>query len=377
MPGLYVHIPFCLKKCHYCDFVITTKNSPQTRHSFLQAIGKEAAQAAARYGRILFDTLYFGGGTPSLLAEQEIGRLSKLLRETFDFAPGAEITCEINPGDATPEKLEAYKTLGINRISLGVQSFNDRLLEDMGRAHNAAAATTTLRLLQKHGFSNISADLILRIPNQTTGDILFSLDRLVEAGVSQVVLYDLDIHEKTVYGLRRRQNRLSLPDETAHKEMFAGAENVLEKAGYLHYELMTFAKPGFESRHNLIYWTNGNYLGIGPGAFSYMNGVRYQFAPNMRRWLEKCSGDSWEPDDAEEISEKNKQIETLLTGLRLSRGVSLSSLPVLRPRLEKLFPDLIPQGFIELADNRVRLSRQGRFIAESIIGQMVGACLNP
>ncbi|HLD49928.1 MAG TPA: coproporphyrinogen-III oxidase family protein, partial [bacterium] len=203
MRGLYVHIPFCLKKCHYCNFVITTKRTEGFRARFFQALLKEIKQAREKYGRLCFDTLYLGGGTPSALTAEEMGPLIEALRRDFDFMAGHEITCEVNPGDVDRAKLETYRSLGINRISLGVQAFQDPLLKDMGRPHTVADTLETWRLLRDLGFNNISFDLINGLPSQTIEYFEDSLRKTIELEAEQLSLYDLDVHEKTVYGLRR------------------------------------------------------------------------------------------------------------------------------------------------------------------------------
>lgn len=377
MRGLYLHIPFCLQKCHYCDFVITVDRSPETRERFFRAVEREADQAAQRHGRLQFDTLYLGGGTPSALSPDEMGRLFGIVRERFAVDAEAEVTCEVNPGDVDAKKLAAYRALGINRISVGAQSFNDPLLAEMNRPHDASAIEETASTLRKLGFLNVSLDLILRLPGQTLKDAQDSVERAVALGSTQVVLYDLGVHEKTVYGRRLQRGELKLPDEAAHERMFARAEEILEQAGYLHYEVANFARPGFESRHNLLYWTNQEYLGLGPGAFCYLNGVRRQFARGVGRYLAKCEAGDWTNDEQEQISDENREIETLLTGLRLSRGVELNGFPIVRPRLEPALRELSDQGLVETAAGRAALTRRGRYVAESVIGKIVTDCLPP
>lgn len=374
--GLYIHIPFCARKCFYCDFVITVKHSADDRFRFFSALENELAQAARRRGRLPFTTLYLGGGTPSLLTPDELSRILDAVRQRFVIAPDAEITLELNPDDASEENLGALRLRGINRISVGVQSFNDRLLRQMGRLHDAERARQALRLIRKAGFTNVSADLILRLPEQTVDDVRDSVGELIEAGVSQVVLYDLDVHEKTVYGLRQRQGRLPLPEEPLHLEMFSAAVTALENAGFAQYEVSSFARPGFESRHNLIYWRNQEYLGLGPGAFSYLDGTRSQFAGGTARYLKKCEAGDWQPDTAEIISPYNRQVETLLTELRLAEGVDLEQLPELRNLLDGAIQPLLEKGLVRVEGSRLSMTRQGRFIAETILSELVTPCLS-
>ncbi len=365
--GLYVHIPFCLQKCHYCDFVITTKRAGSDRRSFIDSLKNEAKHAAHKYGRLDFQTLYFGGGTPSALSGEETAEILAALRGLFDLQPGCETTLEVNPGDVDAEKLLAFRDLGFNRISLGVQAFQDELLRDMGRPHTHAETLRTISLLLSAGFGNVSFDLIAGLPGQSVQQFRESLAGVVAHGASQLSLYDLDVHEKTVYGRRRRESRLPVPDEDRRAEMFALAVETMTGAGYAHYEISTFAKPGFESRHNLLYWKNQEYLGLGPGAYSYLGGVRYQFAPDVRAWLEKCGKCDWAPAQADHLTEEEKEKETLFTGLRLSEGVDLGNFKVIRDRVERKLKEPEARELFTREGTRVSMTLRGRFLAEKAL----------
>ncbi len=365
--GLYVHIPFCLQKCHYCDFVITTRRETPDRRLFLDGLKQEAAQASRLYGRMKFSTLYLGGGTPSALSAQETGELKEILSAFFDFEKDAEITCEVNPGDVDAEKLREYRRLGINRISLGVQAFQDELLKDMARPHNVNGTIETIKLLKEIGFSNVSFDLIAGLPGQSVEQFRESLEGVVRHGAAQLSLYDLDVHEKTVYGLRRRQGRLNVPDEDRRAEMFEDAVRIMTGAGYGHYEISTFARPGMESRHNLLYWKNQEYLGLGPGAFSYLGGVRYQFAEDVRSYYEKCAAQNWTPAVRDVLSEEEKEKETLFTGIRLSEGVDLKDFRIIRERVERKLNSPEAAELFRVRGSRVSMTLRGRFLAEKAL----------
>lgn len=362
--GLYVHIPFCLKKCHYCDFVITTKRSSSDREDFFKALSAEIENISKTRGRLRFSTFYLGGGTPSALSSEEMKTLVFKIKEHFDFAPAFEFTCEVNPGDTDGQKLESYKKLGINRVSLGVQAFQDHLLEDMGRPHQVADILKTHQLLKETGFENISFDLINGLPKQTLAEFSESLEKLAEMNASQLSLYDLDVHEKTVYGLRRREGRLPVPNEDVRAEMYEAAQKIMTGAGYHHYEISTFAKAGFESRHNLLYWHNQEYLGLGPGAFSYLDGVRYQFSGDVRGYLEKCKAGNWIPDTRDVLTEEEKEKETLFTGLRLLKGVDMKQFSVIRAKLLKKLEEAKPYGLFDVREERLYLTAKGRALAE-------------
>lgn len=367
--GLYLHIPFCHERCHYCDFVLTTNRTDTSRERFFSALEQEIRAARERYGKLRFDTLYFGGGTPSTLSPAEMTRIVKQLRDTFEFPFRYEFTCETNPEDVTEEKFRAYRDLGINRISLGAQSFNDSLLKAMGRNHDARQIEKALIDLRRAGFENVSLDLIIKLPGQTVQDVEHSLERAIAFKVYQVSVYDLDVHASTVYGDQARKGTLDLPGEETHKEMFEAVVNRLTANKYVQYELTNFAKPGFESEHNLIYWYNQEYLGLGPGAFSYLAGVRYQFALTLDRYLKKCEAGDWSRDVEDVISEEKKEIETLLTGLRLKEGVTLGQFKIIRDSLDRKSEEL--GDVLEKEEGRIRLSTRGRFVADSVLAQLI------
>jgi len=369
--GLYIHIPFCRKKCHYCNFVSTTNRTAALHKKFISSIEKELQHAKDQYGHLEFDTFYIGGGTPSLLNDDEITKLVGCIRKHFNFRQNYEFTCEMNPEDVDEKRLAAYLDLGINRISLGAQAFQDRLLKETGRTHNAEANVKALDLLREMGCENISVDIMIRLPGQTVSDVEESILRSVELGAKQLTVYDLDIHEKTVFGVQQKHGKLHLPYETEHLQMFQLVEKILTDAGFVHYELMTFAKPGFESRHNLIYWHNEEYLGLGPGAFSYLNGIRYQFAKDVNGYFKKCAENNWTRDIEDILTEEEKESETLLTGLRLAEGIDFAGLKLLRPKIEKKIDELSSEGLFKLCGTKIAFTQRGRYSAETILSNLL------
>ncbi len=368
--GLYVHIPFCLRKCHYCNFVIAPSGDSKLRADYLRALEAEIAEARRRHGPIVFDTVYLGGGTPSALSTGEMEQVFSLLKRSFAWKSDAEITVEVNPGEVDPEKLAAYRRLGVNRISLGVQSTNDELLKAMNRAHNTEDARRTAQAAREAGFTNISMDLIIRLPNQKVGDVERSISDIVEWGAHQVVVYDLMVHQETHFGIKQKRGELTLPPEEVHERMFEAVERGLAAAGLEHYEVSSFAKPGFESRHNLIYWRNQPYLGLGPGAFSYMEGVRYVYAQTVSRYLEKALRGDWTNDEEDRLTPEEREMETVLTGIRLKPGFDLSRVPLVRAHIESEVPALAARGLVEYDESVLRLTPKGRYLAESVLTQL-------
>ncbi|MDD5226144.1 MAG: radical SAM family heme chaperone HemW [Candidatus Omnitrophica bacterium] len=371
MRGLYIHIPFCKTRCHYCNFVTTAEHSADLRERFFKALSAEIKHACEHAGSLLFDTLYLGGGTPSGLSIPELKRLVEEVRGTFEFKNGYEFTCEFNPGDGDETKLRALRELGVNRISLGCQSFQDTILQRLGRRYTVRNIVETVEKIRRTGISNISFDLMLRLPGQTVEDFRNSVRECIGLKASQVSLYDLEVHEETPFGQFQKEGKLDLPSEEDHARMYESAIEMLTGAGYEHYEISNFAKPGLASRHNLIYWHNQEYLGLGPGAFTYLNGIRSQFAPDLKRYLEKSEVADWKNDIEDKLSEEEKETETLVTGLRLCEGVALASFPKIYPALQKRFKMLCADGLMEIFGERVSLTSRGKFLSEDVFASLL------
>ncbi len=373
MRGLYVHVPFCKKRCYYCDFSSTTVDAPEFRAQYFEAIRREIEFRARQYGRLAFDTFYIGGGTPSRLTAEEMKMLFEVVQRGFEIRGAAEITCEANPCDVTPEKADAYRKLGINRISLGAQAFQDEMLKSIGRPHGVREIYSAFKLFRASGFENISMDLMIRLPGQTVAHVRESLDEVVKLNPEQVTVYDLDVHKKTAFGVKQAKGELQLPEPETHEQMFRLVEEMLVAAGYQHYELMAFAKPGFESRHNLIYWRNREYLGLGPSAVSYLNGVRFEFAHDVRKYIEKCLKNDFQPETEDVITAEQAETETLLTGLRLSEGVGLESVALIEKDIRPKLGELQAENLLEIKNGRIFLTATGRNYSETVFSELARA----
>ncbi len=369
MTGLYVHVPFCAKHCHYCDFTIAAGAPPRERGRYLDALAREAAHRAAS-AAAGFSTLYVGGGTPSRLSEAETRRLFAVLRGSFRFEPGAEITWEANPGDVTPGKADTYRRLGVTRVSVGAQTFDDRLLKSLNRAHDAAAIGRTVGILRGAGFANVNLDLMLALPGQTAAGVRRSLEEALRLGPEHVSLYELTVEEGTVFGERRRRGRLDLPEEETGLEMLTFARAFLKDAGYRHYELLNYARPGFESCHNLLYWSNGDYLGLGPGAFSYLGGRRWRSASSVEVYLRKTEAGDFSAEDDEKLTPEKKRIESLLLALRLTEGAPLGRFAGVLESLKRNVGSLESLGLVERTPDRLKLTDRGQLFAETVFTRL-------
>ncbi|MBI4432513.1 MAG: radical SAM family heme chaperone HemW [Candidatus Omnitrophica bacterium] len=364
MPGLYVHIPFCSKKCHYCNFVVTLASSQSAHEDFFQVLEREVAARAGSFAGRVFETLYIGGGTPSLVDAGGMKKLFDLLHAHFQFKSDAEVTLEANPGDVTVEKATAWRGMGINRVSLGAQTFNDATLARLNRSHDAYAIGESFGILRNAGFGNLSLDLILSLPGEGMADVEHSLRSAVALGPEHVSLYELTIEEKTKFWRDVQEGKLDLPGEDLQLEMLSFARSFLKRSGFGHYELLSYAKPGLESRHNQIYWANGEYLGLGPGAFSYENGRRTQLAASVDEYFRKIKNQDWEPVESEILSPEKKARETVLLALRLTEGADVGTVP--RRAIQKLKEN----GLVEETPEKIRLTAKGQLFAETVFAEL-------
>lgn len=370
MTGLYIHIPFCKKKCHYCNFTIALSGSEESHGLFLSALEKEAEVRRPRFKDVLFETVYLGGGTPSVMRPDELARLLSFLAKKLPWRPDAEVTCEVNPKDADPSKARLLKDLGVNRVSFGAQSFHDETLKRLNRAHDAADIRRSFGVLREEGFKNINLDLILSLPGEDWDKARFSLEEAVKLAPEHISLYELTIEDKTVFGDLHKKGKLILPDEEAQFETLSKAREFLKGEGYVHYELLNYAKPGFESKHNRLYWANGDYLGLGPGAYSYIDGKRSRFAESHDSYLSKAGAFDWAFAEEEILDEKKKETESFLLALRLAEGAPTERFrSVLQERAAEI-EGLTEKGLLVKAAGRIKLSVRGQFLAETVFTEL-------
>ncbi len=277
MPSLYIHIPFCERKCHYCDFYSVENLSPM--ETFLRALEREIELVAERRGGETCDTVFFGGGTPSLLEPAQLGRILDHLHACFGITSDAEVTVETNPGTATAEKLAEYRRLGVNRLSVGVQSFRDEDLRFLGRIHDAGQAGQCLRNARKAGFDNLSLDLMYALPGQTAARWLEVLEQALEFAPQHISAYSLIVEDHTPLARMVRARLVTPAPAEVEAELYEATMDFMERRGFEHYEVSNYARPGFRSRHNSCYWSHGKYLGFGPSAHSF--------------WRESGTGSRW------------------------------------------------------------------------------------
>lgn len=319
---LYLHMPFCVRKCAYCDF-LSFPSGAETQRMYAKRLMKDIDVMGKRYGEISVETIFIGGGTPSVPDSALIVEIMEHVRHAFHVADGAEISMEANPGTVTREKLTDYRKAGINRLSFGLQSANDRELKLLGRIHTWAEFLESFTLARECGFANLNIDLMSALPGQTCESWKETLSRVTELDPEHISAYSLIIEEGTPFGERygSEEGRKLLPDEDSEREMYHETKRFLKDCGYERYEISNYAKPGRECRHNIGYWTGVPYLGLGLGASSYLDGCRFTVNPDMKQYLEEKPGMF---ADIEKLTKKDMEEEFFYVGLRMTAGVSLS-----------------------------------------------------
>lgn len=366
----YVHIPFCTQICYYCDFSkVFIKNQPVD--SYLEHLLEEFRS----YDIEKLSTLYIGGGTPTALSAPQLEVLLNGLTKNLDLSVLEELTIEANPGDLDADKIAVLKNSAVNRVSLGVQTFDDKMLKKIGRSHLEKDIYENIDRLKLAGFDNISIDLIYALPGQTMEQIKENVAKAIGLDIPHMSLYSLILENHTVFMNRMRRGKLPLPKEELEAEMFEYIIAELERAGFEHYEISNFSKSGFESRHNLMYWDNAEYYGIGAGASGYVNGVRYKNHGPIRHYLSAVEeGNACITED--HLSQKEQMEEEMFLGLRKKSGVSMA-------RFEEKFGqsfaglygeivrDLVQQGLMQIEGDHVRMTKRGLFLGDTVAERFI------
>jgi oxygen-independent coproporphyrinogen-3 oxidase len=372
--SIYVHIPFCQKKCGYCDFnSIVPENSSQIKN-YLKALERDIQLSAEFKSFYKVKSLYIGGGTPSFLDAEDISAIILQIKQCFDFVECPELSIEANPASVHPEKLSVYKQAGINRISLGVQSFSDANLDFLQRVHDSKMALNSIEMLRQCGFSNISIDLIYGLQRQTLDGWEADLKIAVDYDVDHISLYDLKVEKGTPF--YEIKDTLHIADNALQAAMYKKADIDLVAAGFEHYEISSFAKPGKRSQHNLTYWYNQEYLGFGAGAFSCLNGERFSKVKDLEDYQKQAENSDFEHCGSERLGSKEKIGETLMLNLRLLDGFKVAdiekrlNLSIDQALIEGL-DQFVEQGFLLKQDDVYKLSRKGLMQYDFIASELL------
>lgn len=374
--GIYVHIPFCEAKCHYCDFVSFAGRSVQEKEAYLRALAGEGELYRQFLAGVTGKSLYIGGGTPTCLTGGQIFMLFTSLHNLFQLSPGIEITVEANPGTLNKEKLLLLKEVGCNRLSLGVQSFAARDLQVLGRIHSPRDVYNTYELARQAGFANINLDLMYGLPGQNLQGWRENLKKVVELSPEHISLYQLNIETGTSFA---RLVQRGLLEEFSQDEaflMYQEAINFLAARGYHHYEISNFARPGKEAVHNCSYWLNEEYLGLGAGAAGYLQGVRYTNEADLAVYQNLLRQGKLPVAAKELIKKELAMAETMFLGLRLLRGVKKADFLTkyglsIENRYAKVLPKLKKQGLLRETLTHVALTKKGLYVANEVFQEFL------
>jgi len=363
MAGLYIHVPFCLRKCEYCDFY-SEAGSLDRIPAFLSALEKECDRylqpSAAMRG--IVETVYFGGGTPSLLEPDQVNRFLRKIRPFFIQNPQPEITIEANPATLSVKKLKGYLKADVNRISLGVQSFDDSVLKLLGRLHSSKEAEEAIRMVRESGYDNVGVDLIYSIPGQTRSQWEKTLEKTVLLAPDHISAYALTWSYSTPLGKKIESGLLPKPGDDFTADLSMAATELLEDAGYEHYEISNYARPGKRSKHNESYWTGKPYLGLGPSAHSLMGNKRFWNVYHVERYIQILSQDRLPIEEEEILSPEDRKLERLAVGLRRKEGVSIAELEI----DEKKLSMLVENDLAVVSGGMLSLTSKGMLLADEI-----------
>lgn len=371
---MYFHIPFCRQKCNYCDF-LSAPAGEQVQNAYMEALLRETEAGSGMARDRVVRSVFIGGGTPSVVDTVRLCRVLDLVRRRFDLAADAEITVEINPGTVTERDLKDYREAGINRLSIGCQSADDRELAFLGRIHDYSRFEDTCRMARDAGFDNINVDLISALPGQTLEEWEKNLRTVLSLSPApeHLSVYSLILEEGTVFWERYEKGMLEPVDEDLERDMYWRTARILREAGYEHYEISNYARPGYRCRHNCGYWQRTDYLGFGIGAASLLDNVRFRNGESLQGYLSDPLGCR---QDREELTAQEQMAETMFLGLRMADGVSLSVFQdTYGADAEEIYRDAIEgscrEGLLAVQDGRIFLTKRGVDLANYVMAKFV------
>ena len=369
--GLYLHIPYCLHKCGYCDFNSHPENREESE-IYVSALLSEIEHYAPQLAGKTVSTVFFGGGTPTLLPPASLGKILGKVKNHYNLSRDCEITIEANPATVKQETLDQIRSSGFNRISIGVQSFDADELKLLERVHSVEEIHTTLHRARLAGFDNLSLDLMSGLPSQSLEKWKSNLLQALDKKPDHISAYGLTIEPATSFFKLQERGLLRLAPENIQLEMLQATIEILPSAGYDQYEISNFARPGFESRHNLNYWDNGEYLGLGAGASSYLNGERFKNTNLPSRYIREVQAGGAAVESTEKLDLLHAMGETIMLGLRRLKGIPIEEFEnrfqiSFQKVYGKVIDPLLEEGLITLNQNRMALSREGIFLADSVI----------
>lgn len=370
---VYLHIPFCVRKCAYCDFLSYPAGEDEIA-VYIRSLLKEIAASAGESKGKHIRSVFFGGGTPSILSAETIEDILNMVFRCFSVKPDAEITLECNPGTTDRKKLLAIRSAGVNRLSVGAQSLNDELLRTIGRIHDKAAIIRTVEDARTAGFDNVSIDLISALPGQTRKDWTDTLQEAASLSPEHISAYSLILEEGTP--LYERRSSFGFPDEEEERAMYYDTADILSKHGFLQYEISNYAKPGFSCIHNIGYWTGFDYMGLGLGASSFMDGVRYKNTEDPKEYIRFCEEPKEQRKEVEKLSLTDQMAEFVILGLRMTQGISTVEFESrFGIAIENAYPGVVKKytglGMLKTENERLMFTREGVSVSNTVMAEFI------
>ncbi len=371
--SIYIHIPFCKAKCNYCDFVSFSTNI-ELHHEYIKALVNEISSVKELFDSEI-ETIFIGGGTPSIIEEGLFFDIFDAIYK-YKVSSSAEITIEANPESLTEEKLKVYKSIGINRLSIGLQAWQQLILKDLGRIHDRESFLKAYNAAVKHGFTNINVDIMFALPGQSLRELQETVDNVIDLNPAHISAYALIIEEGTPFYTKAEENALTLPDDTLDREMYHYLTSALPKQGYAQYEISNFAKAGYECRHNIVYWTRKPYLGFGLNAHSFFCGNRFNNISNLESYINLNGIPSLVRENVINVSDKEAMEEFMFLGLRMTAGVlpsdfkkafGVSIYQIYGEKIKKLTAN----GLLEERADRIFLSKKGLDLANMVFSEFL------
>lgn len=374
--GIYIHVPFCKQKCNYCDFY-SIKWDDESENKYINSIINEInSYKDILKNNYIVDSIFLGGGTPTIVKPENLKRILEALRRVINIDDNSEISMEANPNTLTLEKLNAYKKIGINRLSIGIQSLNDEILKRIGRIHNSKEALEAIARARNTGFENINADIMFNIPVQTVNDIEDTVSQIINSGVKHISFYSLKLEKGTPMYVMEKNNKIIMPDEDVEREMYYAGRNVMEENNLFQYEISNFAVKKYECRHNLKYWNQEEYIGLGPSAHSFLDNTRYSNPSDLKLYCENATANNFQRIIQETLNKNDLMFEYIMLKLRLTEGLNINEfnfkfLANFKEMYKKQIEFLIKNELVEFNDEYIKLTKKGMDISNFVIEEFM------
>jgi oxygen-independent coproporphyrinogen-3 oxidase len=370
--GIYIHIPFCVKKCGYCDFY-SVKWDEESENKYIHSAINEIKSYNELSSKYVVDSIYIGGGTPSIINPKNLEKIISTIRCLFTVEENSEISMEANPNSLW-ENIKTYGEIGINRLSIGIQSLNDNILKRIGRIHNSKEALQAIDRAISFGFENINADVMFNIPGQTVDDINDTISKLVTKQIRHISFYSQKLEEGTPMYLLKKNKKIVMPEEDLEREMYYAGRNIMEKHGLMQYEISNFSVKGYECRHNLKYWKQEEYIGIGPSAHSFLGNVRFSNPSDLTEYITSGENGVFERNTLEEMDENDIKFEYIMLRLRLTEGLKFADFKNkfsidFKEAYKEQIKHLTENNLIESDDDAIRLTKRGMDLSNYVFSQ--------